>query len=101
MNRYWTLSDKPVGGWPDEGTFDLQRAPSGVFSLRVFVDGDGLAAQPEGAGQEKFPLRYLGVDTFGAAFDPTMRLTIVLENGRATKARLLQRGATIEGPRRP
>ena len=27
MNRYWTLSDKPVGGWPDEGTFALREAP--------------------------------------------------------------------------
>jgi NADPH-dependent curcumin reductase CurA len=27
MNRYWTLSDKPVGGWPDEGTFELREAP--------------------------------------------------------------------------
>ena len=84
-----------------EGSFDLQRTPGDVLTLRVFVDGDGLAAQAGGSGQEKIPLRYLGADTFGAAFDPTMRLTIVLENGRATKARLLQRGATIEGPRRP
>ena len=27
MNRYWTLSDQPVGGWPDEGTFDLREGP--------------------------------------------------------------------------
>ena len=24
MNRYWTLSDKPLGPWPDAETFDLQ-----------------------------------------------------------------------------
>ena len=27
MNRYWTLSDKPVGGWPDEDTFELREEP--------------------------------------------------------------------------
>lgn len=27
MNRYWTLSDKPVGAWPDAETFDLLREP--------------------------------------------------------------------------
>ena len=27
MNRYWTLSDRPVGAWPDAGTFVLQEAP--------------------------------------------------------------------------
>jgi hypothetical protein len=27
MNRYWTLSGKPLGGWPDAGTFELRQAP--------------------------------------------------------------------------
>lgn len=27
MNRYWTLSDKPVGGWPDDGTFEMREGP--------------------------------------------------------------------------
>jgi NADPH-dependent curcumin reductase CurA len=27
MNRYWTLSAKPVGAWPDADTFDLCEAP--------------------------------------------------------------------------
>jgi hypothetical protein len=27
MNRYWTLSGKPLGGWPDADTFDLREAP--------------------------------------------------------------------------
>ena len=27
MNRYWTLSDKPLGAWPDQNTFDLREAP--------------------------------------------------------------------------
>jgi NADPH-dependent curcumin reductase CurA len=27
MNRYWTLADRPVGGWPDADTFELRQAP--------------------------------------------------------------------------
>jgi hypothetical protein len=27
MNRYWTLSDKPLGGWPDADTFELREGP--------------------------------------------------------------------------
>ena len=27
MNRYWTLSDKPLGAWPEADTFDLREAP--------------------------------------------------------------------------
>ncbi|HZZ87555.1 MAG TPA: NADP-dependent oxidoreductase, partial [Caulobacteraceae bacterium] len=27
MNRYWTVSDKPVGDWPDARTFKLHEAP--------------------------------------------------------------------------
>ena len=28
MNRYWTLSGKPLGGWPDANTFVLREAPT-------------------------------------------------------------------------
>ena len=28
MNRYWTLSGKPLGGWPDADTFVLREAPT-------------------------------------------------------------------------
>ncbi len=27
MNRYWTLSDKPLGAWPDDRTFELREGP--------------------------------------------------------------------------
>ncbi len=30
MPRYWTLSDKPVGAWPDDQTFVLRDAPAPV-----------------------------------------------------------------------
>jgi CubicO group peptidase (beta-lactamase class C family) len=82
-----------------EGRFLLARLNGGVLPLRVFIEGDALMSQAEGPGQGKIPLVYLGNDTFGANFDTTLRLTFVVENGRTTKLRLLQRGNTIEGPR--
>ena len=27
MNRYWTLSDQPIGAWPTADTFELRQAP--------------------------------------------------------------------------
>lgn len=33
MNRYWTLSGKPLGAWPDEGTFALREGPMPVPEL--------------------------------------------------------------------
>jgi len=27
MNRYWTLSGKPIGGWPEADTFELREGP--------------------------------------------------------------------------
>jgi hypothetical protein len=28
MNRFWTLSGKPLGGWPEPDTFELREAPA-------------------------------------------------------------------------
>ena len=36
MNRYWTLSDKPVAAWPEADTFDLREGP-------IPTPGDGQA----------------------------------------------------------
>ncbi len=83
------------------GTYALQ-LPNGVtLPLRVWDEGGRLMAQASGPGQGAFPLVYVGDQTFGAAFDPTLRLRLVIENGRATRAVLNQRGATIEGARTP
>jgi D-alanyl-D-alanine carboxypeptidase len=68
-----------------------------VFDIRV--QGEGLIADVKGQGIT--PLIYIGNDTFGAAADPTIRLSFVVEGDRATKLRLVQGGQTMEGPRRP
>ena len=84
-----------------EGTYDLVRTGGGALPLRVWIEGDAVVAQAEGPGQGKIPLRFLGNDAFGADFDPSMRLIFTIENGKATKVRLLQGGGSIEGQRRP
>jgi len=84
-----------------EGTYDLALPGGNKLPLRVFIDGDGIASQAEGPGQGKIPLIYLGGDSFGAAFDPTLRITIAFANGVASTATLLQRGNTLTGVRRP
>ena len=83
------------------GTYDLVRMGGAMLPLRVWIEGDDLAAQAEGPGQGRIPLRYFGNDTFGADFDPAMRLTFSIEHDKAVKVRLLQGGASIEGRRRP
>ncbi len=80
------------------GTYGLQ-LPGQTLPLILSVEGDGLVGQA--TGQPAFPLIYLGDDTFGAAVDPTLRLRVVVEGGRATKIVLQQHGATFEGPRQP
>jgi D-alanyl-D-alanine carboxypeptidase len=82
------------------GTYDLKRADGGIFTVRLFEENDQLMTQAEGPGQGKIPLLYLGNDTFGASFDPSLRLTILLEGGVAKGARLEQRGNRMEGVRR-
>ena len=82
-----------------EGVYDIA-LPKGTLSLRVLAEDGQLMAQEEGPGKKKEPLRYLGRNTFGVSFDPTVRLTFVLDHGRAVKAQLFQGGQTMEGPKR-
>ena len=46
MNRYWTLSDKPVPAWPEPDTFELREGPTPVpgpgqaFTRTIYVSLD-------------------------------------------------------------
>lgn len=46
MNRYWTLSDEPVGAWPDDGTFVLREGsmptpgPGQALTRTIYVSLD-------------------------------------------------------------
>jgi hypothetical protein len=82
-----------------EGDYDIVLPDGKVIPFKMFVESGALMGQAEGQG--KAPLRYIGNDTFGADFDPSVRLTFSVENGRVTGAKLLQRGATMNVTRRP
>jgi D-alanyl-D-alanine carboxypeptidase len=83
------------------GVYDMKTPTGANFPIHIEDDNGVLVSYAEGPGQGKFPLTYIGNDTFGAAFDPSLRLTILFENGKAARARLAQGGGTMEGARRP
>lgn len=47
------------------------------------------------------PLNHLGNHTFGADFDPSVRITFTIVDGQAVKFTLLQGGRTMEAVRMP
>jgi hypothetical protein len=83
------------------GTYDLAPPAGGKFVIHIMVENGQVMTQAEGPGQGKFPLIYAGNWVFGAAFDPSLRVTFIRENGAVAKMRLEQGGGNMEGPRRP
>lgn len=80
------------------GTYRLVLANGRTLNLRVFERDGKLITQADGQGET--PLRYQGNSTFGASFDPSMRLTFAPGNP-TPKVTLMQGGGTIDGPRVP
>jgi CubicO group peptidase (beta-lactamase class C family) len=72
--------------------------PGGTRDFTVAEQRDQLTGQL--AGQGANPILHYGEHTFGVSFDPTVRLTFVIEGGRATKIVLLQQGRRSEGARK-
>jgi CubicO group peptidase (beta-lactamase class C family) len=83
------------------GVYDLATPNGGTFVIHVTVENGQVMSQADGPGQGKFPLVHVGGMAFGAAFDPSLRVTFVSEGGKITKMKLEQGGGTMEGPRRP
>jgi CubicO group peptidase (beta-lactamase class C family) len=81
------------------GNYVLQLPGGQTLPIRFFLDGARMMAQAQGQGAN--PVNYLGNYQFGVDFDPALRFTFTLENGKASKVTLLQGGARIEGPRVP
>jgi hypothetical protein len=79
--------------------YDIGLPDGRILPFRIFAEGEELMGQAEGQGKQ--PLRYLGKDTFGADFDPNLRLTFTVTDGKAVSAKLLQNGATMNVTRRP
>lgn len=82
------------------GVYELASPSGNPFVIHVMVENGQVMSQAEGPGQGKFPLIYAGNWVFGAAFDPSIRMTFLREDGKVTKLRLEQGGGTMEGPRR-
>ncbi|MBC8089700.1 MAG: beta-lactamase family protein [Phycisphaerae bacterium] len=81
------------------GNYALQLPGGQVLPIKFFVDGARVMAQA--TGQPANEIRYLGNYVFGAAFDPALRFTFFMTDGKATRVTLLQGGGTIEGARVP
>ena len=82
-----------------EGSYLVVLPTGAPLAIRVWQEGDRLMAQAQAPGQGAFPLVPHGNDTFGADVDRTLKLVFTLEHGRATKLRLEQGGAVMEGKR--
>lgn len=66
----------------------------------TFTDRNGeLYGQLQGQGANS--MVPLGNHTFGVTFDPAIRITFTVENGKSTKVTLLQNGRASEGTRKP
>jgi D-alanyl-D-alanine carboxypeptidase len=78
------------------GTYALEMAGR-ALEMTVSTDSAGVIARA--AGQPEVPLIYLGDDTFGTKYDPSIRIRFVLENGRATRMTLERGGASGSGAR--
>jgi hypothetical protein len=81
------------------GDYDVSLPDGRILGVRVFVEEDKLMLAPE--EQEKTPMRYFGNNTFGLDFDPTLRLTFDVANGKVTGGKLVQRDMTMNLFRRP
>jgi len=75
------------------GDYDVSLPDGQIMGVRVFVEEGQLFVAPE--EQEKTPMRYFGNNTFGLDFDPTLRLTFDVANGKVTGGKLVQRGMTM------
>lgn len=82
------------------GSYEFTAPTGAKLVVNVTVENGRLMAQAEGPGQGKFPLVHVGNLTFGAAFDPSLRLSFVKQDGRITSATLTQGGGTLPGRRR-
>ena len=81
------------------GDYDISLPNGWIMATLIFVEDDQLMVQPE--GEPKMPLRYLGDETFGLEFDPTLRLAFEVKDGKVLGGKLTQRGQRMNVFRRP
>ena len=80
------------------GDYDVSLPNGWIMATLIFVEDDQLMVQPE--GEQKMPLLYLGNDTFGLDFDPTLRLAFEVKEGKVLGGKLTQRGQRMNVFRR-
>jgi hypothetical protein len=81
------------------GDYDISLPNGWIMATLIFVEDDVLMVPPE--GEPKMPLRYLGNDTFGLDFDPSLRLAFEVKDGKVVGGKLTQRGQRMNVFRRP
>ena len=81
------------------GDYDISLPDGRILAFKIFAEEGALMGQAE--EQPKVPLLYLGDNTFGADFDPSVRLSFVVDGGKVVSGKLLQRGATMNVSRHP
>ena len=79
------------------GVYTLQ-LPNQAGDFTVAIEGDHLTGQL--TGQRAVPLLHFGNHTFGADFDPNLRLVFSVEGNKATRLVLHQGGGTFQGVRK-
>ena len=79
------------------GQYVVQLPNGSTLQMKIWVDGDHLAAQATGQGPTV--LISYGHDVFGADFDPSVRFTFTVTGEHATKFTLAQNGATMNATR--
>ena len=93
---------KPISAADREkfaGDYDILLPNGWIMATLIYVEDDQLMIEPEGQG--KSPMRYLGNDTIGLDFDPTLRLTFEVKDGKVLGGKLTQRGQRMNVFRRP
>ncbi len=79
------------------GRYELRLPDGRVMPVTMLAGANAVMTQAE--GQPAFELIPLGNHVFGAEFDPALRVTFTVENGKATGFTLLQGGATSRATR--
>ena len=80
------------------GTYALE-LPGGARDFTIFERDGQLFAQL--AGQGPNPIKYFGNETFGADFDPTLRIVFLMKDDRAVSMTFRQGGGAFPGARKP
>jgi hypothetical protein len=96
------LATKPLPAAEREkfvGDYDISLPNGWIMATLIYLENDQLMVEPE--GEQKMPLRYLGTDTFGLDFDPTLRLAFEVKDGKVVGGKLTQRGQRMNVFRRP